>query len=46
MNKVASYLRGHLNGEISTRDDVREALSLDGGVLKLKPEMVIYPREG
>lgn len=45
MNKVASYLRGHLNGEISTRDDVREALSLDGGVLKLKPEMVIYPRD-
>lgn len=44
MNKVASYLRGHVLGEVSTRDDVREAMSTDGGVLKLKPEMVIYAR--
>lgn len=44
MSKVAAYLRGHLSGEVSTRDDVREALSTDLGVLKMKPEMVIYPR--
>ena len=44
MNKVAIYLRGHISGEVSTRDDVREAMSIDGGVLKQKPEMVIYPR--
>ncbi len=44
MSKVAAYLRGHLSGEVSTREDVREALSTDLGVLKMKPEMVIYPR--
>ena len=44
MNKVASYLRGHVTGEVSTREDVRDAMSTDGGILKLKPEMVIYPR--
>ena len=44
MNKVASYLRGHISGEVTTRDDVREAMSIDGGVLRLKPDMVIYPR--
>jgi len=44
MSKVAAYLRGHLAGEVSTRTDVREALSTDLGVLKIKPEMVIYPR--
>ncbi len=44
MSKVADYLRGHINGEVSTRMDVREAMSADGGVLSIKPEMVIYPR--
>ena len=44
MNKVATYLRGHVSGEVSTRDDVREAMSVDGGILKLTPDMVIYPR--
>ncbi len=44
MNKVASYLRGHVSGEVSTRSDVREAMSTDGGILKITPDMVIYPR--
>lgn len=44
MSKVAAYLRGHLAGEVSTRTDVRDALSTDLGVLKIKPEMAIYPR--
>ncbi|MEO5949636.1 MAG: FAD-binding oxidoreductase [Candidatus Saccharimonas sp.] len=44
MSKLAAYLRGHLAGEVMTRDDIRDALSTDGGVLRLKPEMVIYPR--
>ena len=44
MSKVATYLRGHLTGEVSTRTDVREAMSTDAGVLKIVPEMVIYPR--
>lgn len=44
MSKVASYLRGHIAGEVSTRADVRTALSRDAGVLEQKPEMVVYPR--
>lgn len=44
MSKIAAYLRGHLAGEVVTRDDIREALAQDGGILRLKPEMVIYPR--
>ena len=44
MSKLAAYLRGHLAGEVVTRDDIREALASDGGVLSMKPEMVIYPR--
>lgn len=44
MSKLAAYLRGHLAGEVMTRDDIREALEGDGGVLRLRPEMVIYPR--
>ncbi len=44
MSKVATYLRGHLTGEVSTRTDIREAMSTDTGVLKITPEMVIYPR--
>lgn len=44
MNKVADYLQGHILGEVVTRNDVRDALSTDMGVLRIKPEMVIYPR--
>ena len=44
MSKVAAYLRGHISGEVTSRDDVREALSTDTGVLKIKPELVVYPR--
>lgn len=44
MSKVATYLRGHLSGEVSTRLDVRDALSTDRGVLRIKPEIVIFPR--
>lgn len=44
MSKVAAYLRGHISGEVVTREDVRLAHASDGGVLSLKPEMVIYPR--
>lgn len=44
MNKIADYLQGHILGEVVTRGDVRDALSTDMGVLKIKPDMVIYPR--
>lgn len=44
MSKIATYLRGHITGEVSTRRDVCEAMSIDMGVLKIRPDMVIYPR--
>ena len=44
MNKVASYLQEHLIGEVLTDDDVRDYFSTDGGVFKVTPSMVVYPR--
>lgn len=44
MSKVAAYLRGHISGEVITREDVRTALASDAGVLSIKPELVVYPR--
>ncbi|MGB4762383.1 MAG: FAD-binding oxidoreductase [Candidatus Saccharimonas sp.] len=44
MSKVSTYLQSHVVGEVSTRTDVRQAFSTDGGVLRIEPEMVIYPR--
>lgn len=44
MGKVASYLQEHVSGEVSTNSVVLAAMSRDGSVLEIKPEMVIYPR--
>lgn len=44
MNKVATYLRGHLSGEVRIRTSVLEQMADDGGILNIKPEMVISPR--
>ncbi len=44
MSKVATYLQGHIAGELLTRRDVREAVSRDGSVLERVPDMVVYPR--
>lgn len=44
MNKVASYLQEHLVGEVLTDQDVRNYFSTDGGVFKVTPSMVVYPR--
>jgi len=44
MSKVASYLRGHLSGEVTTRPEVLSAMASDGGALSIKPELVIFPR--
>lgn len=43
MSKVAEYLQGHIIGELSVRSDVRDALSTDGSILSVKPELVVYP---
>lgn len=44
MNKVTSYLQGHLDGELMLRVDARDAVAFDGSVLVQRPELVVYPR--
>ena len=44
MNKIGAYLQEHISGEVSLSRDIRESMSRDGSVLKVKPEMVIYPK--
>src|SRR5690606_10591172 len=44
MSKIGAYLQEHISGEVSLSRDVRESMSRDGSLLKIKPEMVIYPK--
>lgn len=44
MSKVAQYLRQHVVGEVTTAESAREFFSTDGGVFKVKPQVVVYPR--
>jgi len=44
MSKIGAYLQEHISGEVSLSRDVRESVSRDSSVLKLRPEMVIYPK--
>jgi FAD/FMN-containing dehydrogenase len=44
MSKVAVYLQEHILGEVSTNPTLLDAMSRDGGVLQIMPEMVLYPR--
>lgn len=44
MSKVATYLQEHITGEVSTNPSILEAMGHDAGVLKVSPDMVIYPR--
>ncbi len=44
MSKVATYLQEHIQGEVSTNAAVLNALSTDASVLKIMPEMAVYPR--
>lgn len=44
MNKVAQYLQKHLVGEVMTSPDAREYFSTDASILKLTPQIIVYPR--
>lgn len=44
MNKVASYLQEHVLGEVLTSADVRDYFSTDGGIFKVTPSLVVYPK--
>jgi FAD/FMN-containing dehydrogenase len=43
MNRVALYLQEHLLGEIITSKEAREFFSTDASILKILPNVVIYP---
>lgn len=45
MSKIGAYLQEHISGEVSLSRNVRESMSRDGSVLKMVPEMVIYPKD-
>lgn len=44
MNKIASYLQGHISGEVLASDSAREYFSTDASVLTVKPSLIVYPR--
>lgn len=44
MNKIASYLKSHLSGDVLTSDAAREFFSTDTSVLTIKPALIVYPR--
>lgn len=44
MSKVGTYLQEHIAGEVILNPQIREAISRDGSVLKITPEMVIFPK--
>lgn len=43
MNKVATYLQEHIQGEVAIDATVLDAMSRDASVLQQMPEMVVYP---
>ncbi len=44
MSKVSQYLNEHLSGEVTIKEAVRRRFATDGSVLKVMPDMVVYPR--
>lgn len=44
MNKIATYLQGHISGEVLVSDHARDFFSTDASVLTVKPALIVYPR--
>lgn len=44
MSKIAQYLQQHLVGEVMVSPDAREYFSTDASILKITPQIVLYPR--
>lgn len=44
MNKIATYLQGHISGEVLVSDKAREFFSTDASILEVKPALIVYPR--
>lgn len=44
MSKLSEYLGQNLSGEVSVADATRDYFSTDGSILKIRPQVVVYPR--
>lgn len=44
MNKVAQYLNEHIVGEATSLKSIRKKFSVDGGLLEISPEIVVFPK--
>lgn len=44
MNKIAQYLNEHILGEVAADAPTRRAFSVDGSILTITPEIVVFPR--
>lgn len=44
MSKLSEYLGQNLSGEVSVDDTTRDYFSTDGSILKIRPQVVVYPR--
>lgn len=44
MTEIGAYLQEHVSGEVSLSPNIRDAMSRDGSALKLRPEIVVYPK--
>ena len=44
MSKVSQYLQEHLIGEVMDSRDAREYFSTDASILKVTPQIIVYPR--
>ena len=44
MSKLSEYLGQNLSGEVLVDDATREYFSTDGSILKIRPQVVVFPR--
>jgi FAD/FMN-containing dehydrogenase len=44
MSKLSEYLGQNLSGEVAVDDATREYFATDGSILKIRPQVVVFPR--
>jgi FAD/FMN-containing dehydrogenase len=44
MSKLSEYLGQNISGEVSVDETTREYFSTDGGILRIRPQVVVFPR--
>ena len=44
MSKIVKYLNGYILGEVSARESRLKQFSTDRSILKIEPNIVVYPR--